>query len=229
MPGSGTLFRQDGEMTPDQVREFVSRCIVREAILMIVPRLSAAYQSAWQCAFAEFSDAGFRADALPSIRRSKVEHELTEVGNVLSGQFPERVAVGRGKSGRWNRTELFFDQLRITQCRTAGKDGAPPKALHRAEYAKANEAFGQLELFDDPPSANAFPPTMPCFGVLTHGGHSNDGPQFLSIRIMETNGVAFFGGEFDLLAEYSKLVKPIEQIDIDEDFGPEWKDQSNVG
>ncbi|MDQ3331415.1 MAG: hypothetical protein M3552_12300 [Planctomycetota bacterium] len=119
--------------------------------------------------------------------------------------------------------------MRITQCRTAGRESLPPKALHREEYAKANEKFQQLNLFDNPSAENVFPPLMPCFGMLTHGGHSHDGPEYLSIRITETNGVVFIGGEFDLLAEYNKLVKPIEEEGIDDEFGPEWRDQSNVG
>lgn len=215
-------------MTPEQVFEFVRNSIVREAILAIVPRINVAYQAAWQAALAEYPDEDFRADALPDMRRSKVEQELSQAGTKLAAAFPERVAVIRGRSGRWHRTELYFDRLKVTQCRLAGRDGRPPKALHRQEYAKGNEQF-QKSLFDDPPDQKHFPPVLPCFGMLVHGGRSHDGPEFLLIKITEKDGNRFIGGEFDLLAEWRRLVKRVEREDIDDEFGPEWRDQDNVG
>jgi hypothetical protein len=158
----------------------------------------------------------FFSDALPTLRRTKVEPGLFGLVNL-----PRGFSATLRETTTTRYTEIRSERIVMTALSRNAETRKIEVALYRDMLARPR----QLSLLE---SQVSFDPTNGLYGILMYGGpHRRRVPSMAKIKFPMENGF-FLSDEINLIREFPDIVESYEERTI-EGFGPRSDEESGEG
>lgn len=165
-----------------------------------------------------------RANALPSIRRARIEQMLRTV----TASFSELIELPI-KTGFWFHREIRAGEFVFTQCGSSD----PESPLRSANYKEALAGGNiYLSLFPDFEIGQPDPDQAKLYAVLLHGWVAGNRSRVDHAMIKfpkENLEDGFYDGHIDLMAEFPEAFGYSAADEVIDDVSPELNDQDQTG